>query len=343
MLKKEINKLFISIIKEAKGRRIIVPLSAGLDSRLIISGLKKYNYQNVKCFSYGHKNNFESLVAKRVAKKLGYEWKFVEIKYKDARNFYTSSKFNKYLNSANDGINVPVTHSLYAIDELLKVKYINKNDIIINGNSGDFISGGHIPTNIKYFKKLSDKPKNLFNRVFDSHFTKHYALWRTLINKENKKIIKKILYFQLKDSTKVKEKITEYSVLELLEYENRQVKHVINGQRVYDFYKLNWLLPLWNKSFVKFWQGVPLKYKLNQILYKKVLYDLDFGGVWRDEFNVKPHISPNWIRIPRFFIKGLFIFIGRSKWHSFERRYIAYWTDIVCALCINSYFITIKK
>ena len=32
ILKKEINKLFTNLIKEANGRRIIVPLSAGLDS-----------------------------------------------------------------------------------------------------------------------------------------------------------------------------------------------------------------------------------------------------------------------------------------------------------------------
>ena len=143
---------------------------------MIVSGLKKHNYQNVKCFSYGLKNNFESLIAKRVAKKLGYEWKFVDIKYKKARKFYTSNKFNTYFNFATDGINVPVTHSLYAIKELLNIKYINKNDIIINGNSGDFISGGHIPTNIKYFKKSSYNLSALFNKVFNVHFIKHYSL-----------------------------------------------------------------------------------------------------------------------------------------------------------------------
>ena len=186
-LEKEINKLLTRMIQEANGRRIIVPLSAGLDSRLIVSGLKKYNYKNVRCFSYGLKNNFESFVAKKVAKKLGYEWKFVEISYKEARRFYTSSKFNKFLHNANDGINVPVTHSLYAIDELISIKYINKNDIIVNGNSGDFITGGHIPKNLNYSKKPSDKLKVLFNRIFEPHFIKHYSLWQALISEQNRK------------------------------------------------------------------------------------------------------------------------------------------------------------
>ena len=173
ILKQEINKLFLSIIKEAKGRRIIVPLSAGLDSRLIISGLKKYNYKNVKCFSYGLKNNFETIAAKKIAQKLGYKWKFVEIKYKEARVFYTSAKFNKYIRLTNDGVNVPSIHSLYAIDFLLKSKFITRNDIVINGNSGDFISGGHIPKNIKYLKNPSNKLQFLFDRIFDIHFKKH--------------------------------------------------------------------------------------------------------------------------------------------------------------------------
>ena len=32
---------------------------------------------------------------------------------------------------------------LCVIDKLLESGYISKKDIIINGNSGDFISGGH--------------------------------------------------------------------------------------------------------------------------------------------------------------------------------------------------------
>ena len=169
----------------------------------------------------------------------------------------------------------------------------------------------------------------------------HYR--EILINKANKDTVKNLLYIQLKESIKEKVKLTEYGILEFLEYENRQVKHVINGQRIYDYYKLDWLLPLWNKSFIKFWQTVPLEYKLNQKLYKKVLFELNFGEVWTDEFDIKSYTSPSWMRVIRFFIKVLFIFSGTSKWHKFERRYIEYWTEIVCAPSINSYFKTIKN
>ena len=40
MLKLEINKILENLVKKANGRTIIIPLSAGLDSRLIASGLK---------------------------------------------------------------------------------------------------------------------------------------------------------------------------------------------------------------------------------------------------------------------------------------------------------------
>ena len=50
---------------------------------------------------------FQSLIIKS-GKKLGYEWKFVDIKYKKARKLITN-KFNTYFNFATDGINVPVT------------------------------------------------------------------------------------------------------------------------------------------------------------------------------------------------------------------------------------------
>ena len=343
ILKIEINKLFLNIIKEAQGRKIIIPLSAGLDSRLIISGLHKFNYKNVKCFSYGLKDNFESVTAKKIAKKLGYEYEFVQINYKKAKYFFKSAAFKKYLNFTNDGMSVPTIHSLYALDHLIKNKFIKKNDIIINGNSGDFISGGHIPKTMKYKHSKSQDIKSLFNNIFNDHYSKHYSLWKSLKNKYNKKIIKEALYNQLHSTVKVKKNLTEYGILEFLEYENRQTKYVVNCQRIYDYHKLDWLLPLWNMSFIRFWQTVPLQYKLDQFLYKKVLYELNFGDVWNDNYNSKPYISPNWIRLPRFLIKAFFLFQNKEKWYEFERRYILYWTDIICSSCINPYFKTIKN
>ena len=53
-------------------------------------------------------------------------------------------------------------------------------------------------------------------------------------------------------------KVPLFGLIELLEYENRQTKYVVNSQRIYDFYNLSWLLPLWNKSYIKFWEKVPL-------------------------------------------------------------------------------------
>ena len=60
----ELSKQIKNIIKKIKvsdGKTIIIPLSAGLNSRLIASGLKHFNYNNVKCFSYGLKNNYEAI------------------------------------------------------------------------------------------------------------------------------------------------------------------------------------------------------------------------------------------------------------------------------------------
>ena len=126
-----------------------------------------------------------------------------------------------------------------------------------------------------------------------------------------KKSLKALYTINLKLVLKLKKNITSYGILELLEYENRQAKYVVNCQRLYDYHKIDWLLPLWNSSFIKFWESVPLEYKLNQMLYKKVLYQLNLGKVWTKEFNRNATITSKWIKGIRFFLKAIFFFIGK--------------------------------
>ena len=333
----QIEKIIKKSIKEVNGKTVIIPLSAGLDSRLIASGLKHFNYKNVKCFSYGLKNNYEAKMSKKISEKLGYEWAFVEINHTKARKFYQSKKYLNYLKSSNDGCATSTIQGLLAIDELIKIGYINKSDILINGNSGDFISGGHIPKKIS--TNILDR-KNLetsLDKILNDHIEKHYSLWDSLKTNYNKNLIKKELHNQLKSEIR-KNKIPFYSLIEFLEFENRQTKYVVNSQRIYDFYNLNWLLPLWDKAFIKFWEKVPLKYKLNQRLYKETLKTLNYGGVWTNKFEARHYVSPKWMIYIRFFFKVFFFFIGKDKWRIFEKKYLNYWTENICGLSSIKFF-----
>ena len=66
------------LVDYAGGRQIVVPLSGGYDSRLIVTLLRRLGYENVLTFTYGVKGNKESQYSKRVADALGLKWQFVE-------------------------------------------------------------------------------------------------------------------------------------------------------------------------------------------------------------------------------------------------------------------------
>jgi len=336
-LKLEIKKIIKNLIRKADGRTIAIPLSAGLDSRLVASGLRELNYDNVKCYSYGLKNNFESKASQIIAKKLGYKWKFVEINQYKARKYYNSQEYKKFISNVVDGCATTTIQGLYALDFLLKNKFISKNDIIVNGNSGDFISGGHVPQ-MKISKSKKINSRLIFNKVIDVHFNKHYALWNSLISEKNKEVIRKLLITQIKkNSYNIDNTFIPQGIAEFLEYENRQSKFVNNSQRLFEARGLRWYLPLWDKSFIKFWSGVPLKYKINQKLYKDTLIELDMGKVWGKNYNYKYFVTPKWISLLRYLIKPFFIFLGKNKWHKFEKRYLGYWMDNICGESIFSY------
>ena len=338
----QIENLIKRIIKDVSGGTIIIPLSAGLDSRLIASGLKNFGYHNVKCFSYGLKNNYEAKASKKISKKLGYDWAFVEINDKKAKKFYGSKIYKNYLKNSIDGCSTSTIQSLLAINELIIKKFINKNDILINGNSGDFISGGHIPYHIPKYKLNKQELKKNFNNIISQHLDKHYSLWEELKSDSNQNIIKYELFKQVEYELKSKE-IPLYGLIEFLEYENRQTKYVVNSQRIYDFYNIEWLLPLWNKNFIKFWEKVPMKYKLKQKLYRDTLHKLNYGGVWSNDYKEKITVSPIWTIPLRFFCKCIFLFIGKKKWHDFEKKYINYWTENIRGFSSISYLEFIKN
>ena len=147
---KSFKRLIISLDKKT----VIIPLSSGFDSRLIAVMLKKNNYKNVICYTYGKKESFEIETSKKVAKALGYRWYFIEYNNNLIDGYLESKNFKNYVNYAGKLSSMPNLQEYFAVKYLKEKTLIPKNAIFIPGYAGDILGGSeytkNIPENIKH-------------------------------------------------------------------------------------------------------------------------------------------------------------------------------------------------
>ncbi len=219
---------------------------------------------------------------------------------------------------------------------LKKTKLIDDDAIIVNGNSGDFISGGHIGSTLDVIKN----PQNMDEISWGKFIDKHFSLWMDLRSLSNDK---KIIY-ELKNtlSSRITTSIDfdkyQYALMECSECIGRQSKMVIGQQRTYEYFGYEWRLPLWSDDMLTFWESVPYKYKIDQGLYTNVLYENNWGNVWHHIKVNDKIIYPISLRWLRMLFKILFAPIGKSRWHRFERNVFKYFIHPSYALAPVSYF-----
>jgi len=252
-----LDRLSFRLIKIANGRKIIIPLSGGYDSRIIAAMLRKHNYENVLCFTYGKKNSFEAEIAQRVAKTLNYQWVFVEYNQKNINENYLLQPENwecaKYLSNL---VTMPHSQTYIALKYLLKNELIDKNSFFVPGHTGDFLAGKH------FFKTIISNKKNIIRNIIE----KHYKLNSTIISDSIKEKIKKELTNT--QNSKV------YSVDENWNLKERQAKFIINSNKIFEFHNYQHALPLWDKELVDFFKEIPLKYKIKKNLYDFTLHSI---------------------------------------------------------------------
>jgi len=269
-----LDSVISQLIKKAAGRVICLPLSGGLDSRLLLAKLVEHQYQNILTFSYGPNGNHEMRQAERIAKQLGVPWHKVASNTKRARTLYNSSLRKSYSEYAHGFTNIPSYMEFEAISTLKNKQIIPNDALIVNGQSGDFISGGHVP---EFLFRQSVSLDIMTKYCID----KHCSYWLHLKSESNLKIIENIINQQLQkisnDSTM---QLSPAAIYECWEWQERQSKLVIRGQRLYDFFGFDWSLPFWHDEMMAFWSTVPYKFKRNQNLYINYLRKYNYKNVF---------------------------------------------------------------
>ena len=227
---------------------------------------------------------------------------------------------------------VPFIQDLPALYLYEKKQMFPKDALFINGNTGDFISGGHIPSELINHKQIN------FTLIVNLFIKKHFNLWDSCLSSPYKDVIFKRVSELLRIIERQKVNMPLPAIFEALEWSERQAKFVITGQRVYEFIDRDWRLPLWEDPIKNFFENLDYSNKLNQYFYKKVLIDLNWQGIWKDFPINKKKIFPLWMRPIRIMLKVFFLSLGREKWHKYERNYINYWTSYISSEALVPYF-----
>jgi asparagine synthase (glutamine-hydrolysing) len=314
-----------AMMKSLDGRELVVPLSAGRDSRLIVSAAHHLGYRNVRCFAYGRPGNFEAKASQAIAERLGFPWRFVPTGVGFMRRYFKSDVHARYVAFSDTAQSVPFIQDLPQIQCLKDEGFVPPDAVLCNGNSGDFISGAHIVPAMQE-EPVDLSPDARMQRIIDALLDKHFALWRALLTPENcARVARALRASFVRAGATLGAPTDDYGLYEYAEFQDRQCKYVITGQRIYEFLGHEWRLPLWTKPYLDFWEGVPLAGKRKQGLYASMLDEENWGGVWQDvPVNAKT-IKPDWIRPIRFVAKLAHVPLGREKWHQFEKRYFSYW------------------
>lgn len=272
---------FKRLINSIGNNTAVVPLSSGFDSRLIITMLKKYNIENVICYTYGKSSSFEIEKSKKVAEILGYKWIFIEYDKALTNNYLNTNEFKNYIEFAGKLSSMPNLQEYFAVKALKEKELIPSNSVFISGYAGDVLGGSEylhsIPRDVNHHE--------IAETIFDNKLT-NYHFSKT----EKKEIQADILSKLTKFNTNFRNKLGQ-TILDDHNLRERIAKYIFNSASYYTYFEYEFRFPFWDKTLLDFFKEVPIKYKYNKGLFNEILintYFKPFNVYFEEDVQSKP-------------------------------------------------------
>lgn len=263
-LEQVVTRVVDRLIHFAAGRQIVLPLSGGYDSRALALYLKKAAYPDVLCFTFGRKGSAEAKLSQRIAAELGFNWHCVSYSRTTWVNLQQDPQFKDYLSFVHGLVSVPNVQVFPAIQQLLARKLIKPDAVVAPGHTSAFFSGSlHASGAVQAESMLAHSD---LVQVQQAVIAKHFQNSRAPISPQ----LQQKLAAQLAGiagAAQLQGIANINSVAEAWNYRERQAKFIVNSNRYYDFFKLDWWMPFWDGDFMGFWQGAPYQLRRKKVLW----------------------------------------------------------------------------
>lgn len=250
----QVFKDYVTSIQE---RQIVIPLSGGYDSRLVLLMFHKLGYKNIIAFTYGRNSFIEKHYAKNICDTLKIKWIDVDYDAIVEDDFIHNPAFIDYFDKGCNLSGMAYLQDYFAVRYIHSHTLVDKDAIFIPGHTGDFLSGRKLPVTLQKCDHTFIK-KMILNEHLNFHKNSH-----KLINA-------------------LDIKGTNWSCYENWIMKERQSKFIINSIYVFEYFGYDCFIPLWDIRLVSLFKSLPFNQKLFGKLYKDTCnklfkeYDIQF-------------------------------------------------------------------
>lgn len=236
------DSVFSRLLDDYRRSQFVVPLSGGLDSRLLLTWLKRLGANNVLAFSYGRPGS-EVAQAQAVADSLGFE--FANLVYDDSimhSNWYSSlgESFREY---AWSGIALPHIQDWEAVRQLQAKSLIDERAVFLPGHT--IVGNMHD----EWLLESKSATRSLYTALATHHGNLQGQHQRVLNNKlflyAFRQTLTNVCYDGKPD--------TVQAAIEWFNLRERQAKYINNSMRGYEFYGYRWALPMLDREMWDVW------------------------------------------------------------------------------------------
>lgn len=227
---------FTRLISKANGRQLVIPLSGGADSRLILALLRELDAPNVLTFTYGVPGSREAEISCSVAEGIGFPWVFVSLSPADMKSRWNQPETTEFLKSAWSGNALPHIQDWFAISELTRTGQIEPDAIVLPGHTvvgnqhDEWACDHRVPLDFRGMTRLL--ARHHLSLQGHPEYGELSAYTRS-----------KIVHF-LDRYWPDTDPMTRSHVIAAFNIAERQAKYISNSVRTYEHFGLSWALPM---------------------------------------------------------------------------------------------------
>ncbi len=242
-------------------RQVVVPLSGGLDSRLLAVLLKQRGVDKVLNFTYGVGETREVGISRAVSEALGQRWEFVQYTPEELRRAWATAAAGDFIRDAYAGAALPHVQDWYAITRLRERGLIDDDAVFLPG---------HTIVGNMHDEQVLDEPGAVTRERLLDLIVHHHSSIRpkpdTILG--NAGFVEKVDQFLDRigyDGSPV----SRLDALESWNLMERQTKYINHSVRGYEHFGYAWALPMLDVELYDVWDEFDLSIAKDRAWYAR--------------------------------------------------------------------------